>query len=94
VRRVLVWLVMVLVFLMLLGFALKNLDSVTVRYFLGLEWQAPLVLVLLIFFALGIALGLAASFGVIFAQRRTIAGLKRERRGEAAGAPPAAPGAA
>ena len=31
-------------FLLLLGFAVKNTDGRRVRYFLGLEWQAPLVL--------------------------------------------------
>jgi lipopolysaccharide assembly protein A len=68
-------------FVLLLGFAVKNTDSVTVRYFLGLEWQAPLVFVLLVFFTLGIVLGVMASLGVIVSQRRQILGLKRELRG-------------
>ena len=68
-------------FLMLLGFAVKNTDGVTVRYFLGLEWQAPLVFVLLMFFAMGMVLGVMASLGVIVGQKRQILGLKRELRG-------------
>ncbi len=79
-RRLLVWLVMVVLFVLLLGFALKNMDNVSVRYFLGFEWQAPLVLVLLMFFAFGIAFGIVASVGVILAQRRRIAALTRELR--------------
>ncbi len=71
----------VAVFLLLLGFAVKNSDSVVVRYFLGLEWQAPLVFVLLVFFATGIAFGVTASLGIIVGQRRQILGLKREMRG-------------
>ena len=71
----------VAVFLLLLGFAVKNSDSVAVRYFLGLEWQAPLVFVLLVFFATGIVLGVTASLGIIVRQRRQILGLKRELRG-------------
>jgi lipopolysaccharide assembly protein A len=75
-------------FLLLLGFAVKNTDSVTVRYFLGLEWRAPLVFVLLVFFAVGIVLGVMASLTAIVRQRRQIFGLKRELRGRARTASP------
>ena len=68
-------------FLLLLGFAVKNTDNVAVRYFLGLEWQAPLVFVLLVFFAVGVVLGVMASLGVIVGQRRQILSLRRELRG-------------
>lgn len=78
--RIVFLLVKIVVFLLLLGFAFKNSDSVVVRYFLGLEWQAPLVLVLLVFFGIGTATGVTASFGVILRQRREILGLKREAR--------------
>ena len=74
------------VFLVLLGFAVKNSDSVVVRYFLGFEWQAPLVFVLLVFFAAGIALGVMASLAVLVRQRREILVLKRELRGATRGA--------
>jgi uncharacterized integral membrane protein len=65
---------------------------VTVRYFLGFEWQAPLVLVLLVFFGLGVAGGLATSAGIIARQRRQILDLKRQLRSvvRAPGAPIAA----
>lgn len=79
--RHLAWFFRILVFLLLLGFALKNTDVVTVRYFYGYEWQAPLVLVLLVFFGAGVAAGVAACLGAIFRQRREISGLKRELRG-------------
>lgn len=69
------------VFLVLLGFAVKNTEGVVVHYFLGLEWQAPLVLVLLVFFAAGVVLGLTASLAILVRQRREILGLKRELRG-------------
>ncbi len=69
------------IFLLLLGFAVKNTDSVALRYFLGLEWHAPLVLMLLIFFTAGAALGISASLGMMGRQRREILGLKRELRG-------------
>ena len=85
-KRILFKLLMTVVFLLLLAFALKNTDSVTLRYFLGLEWQAPLVFVLLVFFGIGIAIGVMASLGIIVRQRREILGLKREVRSHTRGA--------
>ena len=79
------------VFLLLLGFATKNTDGVSVRYFLGLEWQAPLIIVLLAFFAAGAALGVAASLARLVAQQREILALRRELRGLTR-KPAAAPG--
>ncbi len=88
-KRFLIKLLMTLLFLLLLGFAFKNTESVAVRYFLGFEWQAPLVLVLLAFFAIGIAGGFMAGIAVIVRQRRQILQLKREARHHArADAPP------
>jgi len=58
----------VVVFLLLLGFAIKNTDSVTLRYFAGLEWQAPLAFVLLLVLAIGIVAGiLGTAAGLYFA---------------------------
>jgi len=48
----------IVLFLLLLGFAALNSDSVTLRYFLGMEWQAPLSLVILAAFAVGLLAGL------------------------------------
>jgi putative membrane protein len=84
--RILFLLLKTVVFLLLLGFAFKNSDSVVVRYFLGLEWQAPLVLVLLVFFGIGVASGVMASLGIIVRQRREILSLKREVRSHTRGA--------
>lgn len=74
------WFLRILLFLLLLGFAAQNSDIVTLRYYLGYEWQAPLVLVMLVFFALGAALGVAACLGYLFRQRRQLALLKKELR--------------
>jgi len=67
-------------FLLAVGFAVKNSEVVTLHYYLGYRWQAPLVVVLLVFFALGVAAGVAASFSYVFRQRREILSLKRELR--------------
>jgi lipopolysaccharide assembly protein A len=71
------WILKALLFLLLLGFAVKNTAPVVVRYYLGHEWQAPLVFVLLVTFALGVALGILASMGRVFRQRRALAGKTR-----------------
>ena len=67
-------------FVLVLTFAVTNTEMVTVRYFLGWEWQSPLIFVLLIAFCAGIALGLAAGLGQIFKLRREIAALGRKLR--------------
>lgn len=78
--RYLIWLLRVALFLMLLGFAVKNDQPVVLRYFFGYEWQASLVVVLLLFFALGVGTGILAVLGNVFRQRREISVLKRELR--------------
>ena len=74
--RYLLWTVRFLVFILVFSFAVKNSDSVTVRYYLGAEWQAPLIFVLLVTFCAGAAFGVLACLGQLFRQRREIARLK------------------
>jgi uncharacterized integral membrane protein len=76
--RYLNWLLRAALFIVLLGFAVKNDQPVTLRYFFGYEWQSSLVIVLLIFFAAGTAIGVLAMLASVFRQRREIARLKRE----------------
>lgn len=76
--KYLIWSLRALLFLLLLGFALKNDQPVVLRYFFGYEWQTSLVVVLLCFFALGIAVGLLALFASMFKLRRELSAVKRE----------------
>ena len=78
--RYLLWLVRFLLLALLVTFAVKNTETVTVRYFLGYEWQAPLVFVLLVFFCIGAVLGVMAGLARYIRQRRELAALKRELR--------------
>ena len=78
--RYLNWILRAVLFLVLLGFAVKNDQPVTLRYFFGYEWQSSLVVVLLIFFAGGAAVGVLAMFANVLQQRREIARLKRDIR--------------
>ena len=94
------WIVGAALFIALLFLSLQNSDLVTLKFYHWWSWQAPLIFVVLIAFALGVAAGLLA--GAMRSVR-----LKREltrlRRGEHArdaasaylssGAPPGESGA-
>jgi uncharacterized integral membrane protein len=87
---VLTWLIRLGVFLLMVGFALSNTDTATLRFF-GLtqfEWRAPLVLFLLAFFALGALLGVLATMSMVLRRNREIAALKRTLPVPDASAPP------
>ena len=76
--RYIAWLLRALLFVALLLFALKNTEPVALRLYLDRTWQAPLILVILAFFAFGAALGVLACLTKLFAQRREILALKKE----------------
>ena len=95
--QVLRWIVGAVVFLALLLFALQNSDPVTLRFYHWWSWQAPLVIVVLIAFAVGVAAGLLAGAVRAVRIKRQLVRSRRRRTGEAATAaprdaiPPAAP---
>lgn len=76
--KYLIWILRALLFLILLSFAVKNDQPVVLSYFFGYEWHASLVLVLLLFFAAGTAVGMLALLANILRQRKEIAALKQE----------------
>lgn len=67
-----------ILFFAVLGFAAKNADPVTLHYYLGLAWSAPLVLVVLASFALGAACGIIACLGLVVRQRRAANAIRQE----------------
>ncbi|MFN0317759.1 MAG: lipopolysaccharide assembly LapA domain-containing protein [Burkholderiales bacterium] len=71
--RYLYWVVLTPLFFLLVAFALRNSDPITVRFFLGREWQAPLALVLLVFFCAGVLLTLTAVIPAFYRLRRHLA---------------------
>jgi uncharacterized integral membrane protein len=75
--RVTLWILRMVFFLLLLGFAVKNSDPVTLRFFFDAHWQMPLVLAMLIFFGAGVLVGFTGALGTLFKQRREIGRLKR-----------------
>ncbi len=76
--RYLYWVVLLPLFLLLVGFALRNSDPISVRFFLGREWHAPLALVLLVFFCAGVLLALIAAFPAFYRQRRELTQQRRQ----------------
>jgi uncharacterized integral membrane protein len=83
------WIIAATVFIVLLFVALQNADAVTLRFFNLVSIQAPLVFVVLVTFAAGVAAGLLA--GALRASRlkRQLNKLRREQR--QAGALPSQP---
>jgi uncharacterized integral membrane protein len=80
--RYLGWILKIALFALVFSFAIKNTDTVALRYYLDVEWQTPLIFVLLVAFCAGVAFGITACLGQLFRLRREIAALRS--------APPAA----
>ncbi|MBI5276251.1 MAG: LapA family protein [Burkholderiales bacterium] len=55
--KYLAWLLKAAIFFTLFAFALNNQQDVTVHFFFGTSWRAPMVLVVLAAFAAGLMVG-------------------------------------
>ncbi len=88
--RIVTWTIRVLVFFLLIAFAAKNVEPVTLRFYFDLALQTPLVLALFGFFALGALFGVLSLLTSVLRLRREISLLKRPRV-EPPPAPPAFP---
>ena len=71
--RVIVWLFRLFVFFTLFAFALNNQHLATVRWFFGAEWHAPLVIIVLVAFTAGCAIGVLAMVPAWWHHRRAAA---------------------
>ncbi|MHB8253935.1 MAG: LapA family protein [Acidiferrobacter sp.] len=79
-KRILYGIIAVLVVFLGLGFAYKNAADVTVRYYGGLAWQAPLAIMLLAVLVLGVALGFIASLNRMVRLRRQLSVVRKQVR--------------
>jgi uncharacterized integral membrane protein len=68
--RILVWLLRIVVFVGLFGLAIKNSGPMELRFFLEHAWTAPISVVILAVFAIGVAVGLTAALGVFLRPQR------------------------
>ena len=64
------WLLKAAIFFTLFAFALNNQGDVTVRFFFGTQWTAPVVLVVLITFSAGLLVGILGMVPRWWRQRR------------------------
>lgn len=78
--RLLTWTIRIALFILLLAFAARNTETATLRFYFDLAWQAPLIVLLLAFFAGGAVLGLLAALGAILRRGREVSRLRRELR--------------
>jgi len=68
--RIFVWAFRAFLFFTLFAFALNNSHEVVVRWFFGHTWQAPLVIIVLVAFGLGCAIGVLAMVPAWWKHRR------------------------
>lgn len=77
--RYLVWLIRLIVFVIVLLFAVKNIDPVQVHFFgTAVINNVPLIVVMLVTFVLGGLLGLSLTVPAAMRRRREVARLRRE----------------
>jgi uncharacterized integral membrane protein len=78
--KFIVWLIRVLVFVLLLVLAFANTQPATLNFVGGFVWPAPLIMIGLAFFVVGLLAGLASSMPAMFRLRLENGRLKRELR--------------
>ena len=86
--RFIVWLFRAFIFFTLFAFALNNQQTATVRWFFGVEWNTPMVIIVLTAFAGGCAVGVLAMVPTWWRHRQVA------RRQAAPPAPPPPPSGA
>ena len=74
------WIVGAALFVALLFLSLQNSDLVTLKFYQWWSWQAPLIFVVLIAFAVGVAAGLAAGAMRSVRLKRELNRLRRAER--------------
>ena len=67
----LIWLLKAAIFFTLFAFALNNQQAIAVNFFFGTFWKAPLVLVVLTAFGIGLALGVLLMMPRWWKKRKT-----------------------
>lgn len=76
--RIITWLIRIVLFFLLLAFAIKNDQFVDLNFFINQTWQLPLVFIILGAFLLGTLFGITATAASLLSKRREIARLKKK----------------
>jgi putative membrane protein len=89
-----VWILRFLIVVILVWFAVKNAQPITIQGLPGQTLEGPLVFILFIVFVAGVVIGILAWVPTVVRQRREIARLARDlKRDNAATTVPVPPGA-
>jgi uncharacterized integral membrane protein len=76
--RIVTWTIRLVLLLLLIVLAAKNVDPVTLKFYFDRTWQAPLIVLLFGAFAAGALFGILALVGTLLRQRREISSLKKK----------------
>jgi len=87
--QALAWIFRFAIVLVLIWFAVKNSQVVTLHGFPEQSWQAPLVFVVLVAFVAGVVIGLLAWLPTVVRQRRENGKLRKSVAAAAPVSPPA-----
>jgi putative membrane protein len=74
--RIVTWTIRLVLFVLLVAIAAKNVEPVTLRFYFNLALETPLIVALFGAFALGALFGVLALVGPLLRQRRQISALK------------------
>ena len=89
--RIIAWLLRAFIFFTLFAFALNNQQSATVHWFFGVQWQAPMVIIVLAAFAGGCAVGVLAMLPDLWRRWRPVRRLAPGQTGSKAPQPTTVP---
>jgi uncharacterized integral membrane protein len=78
--RIVTWTIRLVLFLLLVALAAKNIEPVTLRFYFDLALQAPLIVLLFGAFAAGAVFGVLALLSTVLRQRREISILKKQQK--------------
>jgi uncharacterized integral membrane protein len=71
-------LIALVLFVVFFDFALKNTDEVVLHFFWGSQTRSPIIILLLMFFIAGAAMGVLAMVTTVLSYRRELARYKKE----------------
>jgi len=89
--QALAWIFRIAIVLVLIWFAVKNSQVVTLYGLPEQSWQAPLVFVVLVAFVAGVVIGLLAWLPTVVRQRREVGRLRKSAQAAAPATPAALP---
>ena len=88
--RIVTWAIRLVLFVLLIALAAKNIEPVTLRFYFDMALQAPLIVLLFGAFAAGAVFGVLALLSTVLRQRREISILRKQQK-IPLDAPPAVP---